>query len=75
MQENIRLRPVLACEKHLFTLHGSMVRTSFDLWATEEQKAHWVPKLNNYSIMVTYAQTEIGHGKKIVLSKKINLKK
>lgn len=62
LENNFLAGPILACEKHLFTLHGSMVRTSIELWGTEEQRAFWIPKLKDYSIMATYAQTEIGHG-------------
>lgn len=31
--------------------------------ATEEQKEKWLQLANNYEIIGTYAQTELGHGK------------
>jgi acyl-CoA oxidase len=53
---------VMGPEKQLFTLHQTMVRNSIELWANEEQRKYWLPKLDDYSILVTYAQTELGHG-------------
>ncbi len=53
---------ILGTEKYLFSLHNHMVRSSIELLADHEQKAFWLPKLDDYSAIFTYAQTELGHG-------------
>ena len=35
---------------------------------TEEQKAKWLPLAQNYKLIGTYAQTELGHGKYLNIS-------
>ena len=39
-----------------------MALSSLELWGTEEQRNYWIPKLENYERIMTYAQTELGHG-------------
>lgn len=46
--------PVNGPLKELFRLQSSMVKTSIELWSTEEQKRYWMPKLENHSVLVTY---------------------
>ena len=38
---------------------------------TEEQKAKWLPLAQNYKLVGTYAQTELGHGKNLNISSSI----
>ena len=47
------------------SIHITMFRTTFENLASEEQKAHWLPKINNLEMFGAYAQTELGHGSNI----------
>ncbi|XP_053576927.1 peroxisomal acyl-coenzyme A oxidase 2 [Bombina bombina] len=42
-------------------IHGVFLR-SIQALGTDEQVAKWIPLANSYSIIGTYAQTELGHG-------------
>ena len=44
-------------------LHTSMFMPTLRNQASEEQKAKWLNRSQNYEIIGTYAQTEMGHGK------------
>jgi alkylation response protein AidB-like acyl-CoA dehydrogenase len=59
---NYLVASILGCEKFLFLLHTSMALSSLELWGTEEQRNYWIPKAQNYERIMTYAQTELGHG-------------
>lgn len=43
----------------------SMFRVSVENLANEEQKAKWLPQIQNLDILGCYAQTEIGHGSNV----------
>lgn len=43
-------------------LHLSMFVPTIENQASEMQKEKWMPLIRNYSIIGTYAQTELGHG-------------
>jgi acyl-CoA oxidase len=43
----------------------SMFRMSIENLASVEQKAHWMPLIQNLDILGCYAQTEIGHGSNV----------
>ena len=42
-----------------------MFRVSVENLASEEQKAKWLPQIQNLDILGCYAQTEIGHGSNV----------
>lgn len=42
-----------------------MFTLSFEIFASEEQKKHWLPKIKNLDIIGAYAQTELGHGSNV----------
>ncbi|KAM4720848.1 peroxisomal acyl-coenzyme A oxidase 2 [Rhinophrynus dorsalis] len=42
-------------------IHGVFIQSVMAL-GTDEQIAKWIPLANNYNILGTYAQTELGHG-------------
>lgn len=42
-----------------------MFRTTIENLANEEQKAYWIPLVENVDIVGCYAQTEIGHGSNV----------
>lgn len=45
------------------SLHMSMFMQSVSFQMTEEQQKKWLAAITNYTIIGTYAQTELGHGK------------
>lgn len=47
------------------TLHQSMFTDSLMNFATDEQKAHYVPQADSLNIIGCYAQTELGHGSNV----------
>ena len=47
------------------TLHLSMFRLTMENLANDEQKAKWMPLINNIDIIGCYAQTELGHGSNV----------
>ena len=42
-----------------------MFMTTVQNMANEEQKARWMPRIQNCDIMGCYAQTELGHGSNV----------
>ena len=42
-----------------------MFRTTVMLFSNDEQKAKWLPMINNFDICGCYAQTELGHGSNV----------
>ncbi|ESP01292.1 hypothetical protein LOTGIDRAFT_212832 [Lottia gigantea] len=49
-------------ENSPFGLHNSMFTDVITNQGTEEQKSKWLPLIQSYQILGTYAQTELGHG-------------
>ncbi|CAI9562387.1 unnamed protein product [Staurois parvus] len=47
--------------EYSLNIHGVFIR-SLTALGTDEQIAKWLPLANNYQILGTYAQTELGHG-------------
>ncbi|KAL8594946.1 hypothetical protein ACOMHN_038743 [Nucella lapillus] len=45
-----------------YNLHNSMFIDTIDRFATDKQKAKWLPLAQSYRMVGTYAQTELGHG-------------
>ena len=43
-------------------LHEGMFLVTLENQLSDEQKKKWLPKVLNYEILGTYAQTELGHG-------------
>ncbi|XP_045447152.1 probable peroxisomal acyl-coenzyme A oxidase 1 [Melitaea cinxia] len=45
-----------------FMLHNAMFLTAILGQANDEQREYWLKRAENYEILGTYAQTELGHG-------------
>ena len=43
-------------------LHESMFQNTIQQQMTAEQKQVWLPRVRDYQLIGTYAQTELGHG-------------
>lgn len=43
-------------------LHYALFASIFNVMANEEQRAYWIPLIDNHKILGCYAQTELGHG-------------
>ena len=43
-------------------IHTAMFKPALNGQMTDEQKAKWLPLAENWEIIGTYAQTELGHG-------------
>ncbi|KAH9489974.1 Peroxisomal acyl-coenzyme A oxidase 1 [Bulinus truncatus] len=54
--------PIFPSESTPFGLHDSMFLPTLQKQGTDAQREKWVPLAKNYSILGTYAQTELGHG-------------
>lgn len=48
-----------------YHLHNSMFITTVREQGDDTQKAKWLPLIDNYDIIGTYAQTEMGHGSNV----------
>ena len=48
-----------------YALQSSMFATSIREQCNDEQKAHWLPKVENWEIIGCYGQTELGHGSNV----------
>lgn len=46
-----------------FNLHNSMFTDTVNRLASDEQKEKWLPLVQSFRMVGTYAQTELGHGK------------
>lgn len=42
-----------------------MFTKSINFLASEEQRARWIPLINNLNMLGCYAQTELGHGSNV----------
>ena len=47
------------------TLHSSMFTDSLNSFGTDEQRAHYLPLMDNLNVIGCYAQTELGHGSNV----------
>ena len=56
VDNNYLISAILGAEKFLFFLHFSMARSSVEIWGTEEQRKHWIPKLENFESIMTYGK-------------------
>ncbi|KAL6241721.1 hypothetical protein RBB50_011254 [Rhinocladiella similis] len=52
-------------EMHPFALHWGMFATSLREQCNDKQRAHWLPKVDNWDIIGCYGQTELGHGSNV----------
>lgn len=48
-----------------YALQSTMFLTSVREQSNEEQKAYWLPKVENFDIIGCYGQTELGHGSNV----------
>lgn len=48
-----------------YALQATMFATSIREQCNDEQKAYWLPKVENWEIIGCYAQTELGHGSNV----------
>lgn len=55
-------RCAAAHENSPLGLHYAMFLPTINKQATPEQKKKWLPLAENYKMIGTYAQTELGHG-------------
>lgn len=55
----------LVDEMSPYHLQPTMFATSVREQGDEAQKAHWLPKIESWSIIGAYAQTEMGHGSNV----------
>lgn len=55
---------IFPSEPSQFGLHESMFIPTIQKQATEEQKEKWLPLAKRFGVVGTYAQTELGHGKR-----------
>ena len=55
-------RAVSPHEPAPYNLHNSMFTDTIKKMSTEEQQAKWLPLVESYRWVGTYAQTELGHG-------------
>ncbi|GFS19859.1 acyl-coenzyme A oxidase [Elysia marginata] len=55
-------RPFLPYSSDPMRLHRSMFSDTLSRQSTKEQRDKWLPLAQNYAVVGTYAQTELGHG-------------
>lgn len=48
-----------------YALQATMFSTSIREQCNDDQKAHWLPKVENWEIIGCYGQTELGHGSNV----------
>ncbi|OCK85349.1 acyl-CoA oxidase [Lepidopterella palustris CBS 459.81] len=63
--EDYRMAEYLTDEMSPFHLQMTMFATTVREQASEEQKAYWMPKILDWSIIGCYAQSELGHGSNV----------
>ena len=63
--EDHKMAQYLVDEVSPYTLHDSMFATTVREQGNDEQKAYWMPKINSWTIIGAYAQTEMGHGSNV----------
>jgi acyl-CoA oxidase len=63
--EDYKMADYLMDEMGPYALQFTMFATSIREQCSEEQKKHWLPKLDNWEIIGCYGQTELGHGSNV----------
>jgi acyl-CoA oxidase len=63
--EDYKMADYLMDEMGPYALQFTMFATSIREQCNEEQKKHWLPKLDNWEIIGCYGQTELGHGSNV----------
>lgn len=63
--EDCKMAEYLVDEMSPFHLQMSMFITTVSEQGSEEQRKHWLPKINAFEIIGAYAQTELGHGSNV----------
>ncbi|KAM3419713.1 Acyl-coenzyme A oxidase [Cercospora zeina] len=64
-QEDYLMAEYLMDEMGPYALQSSMFATSIREQCSDEQKAYWLPKVENWEIIGCYGQTELGHGSNV----------
>lgn len=64
-REDYIMADYLMDEMSPYALHGTMFVTSIREQSNPEQKAYWLPKVEDWEIIGCYAQTELGHGSNV----------
>lgn len=59
LEQHYLIGPLMGTEKNIFGLHASMVRNSVELWANEEQRKYWLPRIDRYELTMTYGMNLI----------------
>ncbi|KPI39969.1 Peroxisomal acyl-coenzyme A oxidase 1 [Cyphellophora attinorum] len=63
--EDYKMADYLMDEMGPYALQFTMFATSIREQCNEEQKKHWLPKLDSWEIIGCYGQTELGHGSNV----------
>lgn len=63
--EDYTMAEYLIDEMSPFFLNHTMFVTTIREQASDEQKKHWLPQIENFDILGAYAQTEMGHGSNV----------
>ncbi|KAF2491208.1 acyl-CoA oxidase [Lophium mytilinum] len=63
--EDAKMAEYLTDEMSPFHLHLTMFVTTIREQASDEQRAYWMPKIMDWSILGCYAQSELGHGSNV----------
>ena len=63
--EDFKIAEYLVDEMSPFHLQHTMFATSVREQSNDEQKAHWLPKVEEWEIIGAYGQTEMGHGSNV----------
>ena len=63
--EDYKMADYLMDEMGPYALQFTMFATSIREQCNDEQKAYWLPKLDNWEIIGCYGQTELGHGSNV----------
>jgi acyl-CoA oxidase len=64
-REDYLMAEYLMDEMGPYALQTTMFATSIREQGNNEQKAYWLPKVENWEIIGCYAQTELGHGSNV----------
>lgn len=63
--EDYKMADYLMDEMGPYALQFTMFATSIREQCSDEQKKHWLPKLDSWEIIGCYGQTELGHGSNV----------
>ncbi|KAJ9607075.1 hypothetical protein H2200_008147 [Cladophialophora chaetospira] len=64
-REDYLMADYLMDEMGPYALQATMFATSIREQTNDEQKAYWLPKVENWDIIGCYGQTELGHGSNV----------